>query len=238
MTEGQTERDIDTNLREHARVLGARGFFHEPLVWIGERTCLRSSRLKSLPGETQLAQGDVVILDVAPNFDGIPADVSLTASLGSNVAVARGLRALDELRAMVPAQVDSGLTSRELVRWVREWAADAGLELRQEGYLFHALAHRVYRTPNWPLASSSIGGLGLAAGIQLFGTALLSKLPGAGGRWPFWNDSRASQRRPGPGLWSFEPHILVDGIGVKWEELLVIDQAGTRWLEPDSPIAH
>tara|TARA_R110002074_G_scaffold111170_3_gene238887 strand:+ start:541 stop:1344 length:804 start_codon:yes stop_codon:yes gene_type:complete len=232
---GHTERDVGASLRKHAFSLGARGFFHEPLVWFGERTRLDKSRLKSLPGRTRLQLGDVVMLDIAPNFDGVPADVSVTTSLGENPTVVKGQEALRELRARIPERVHSCGTARELVQWVDSWARSAGLELHQEGYLFHALAHRVYRTPAWPWVNRSVGGVGLAAGIQLFGAAALSKLPGLGARWPFWNDTRASQRPIGAGLWSFEPHLILTDIGVKWEELLVVDASGARWLEPDPP---
>ena len=66
------------------------------------------------------------------------------------------------------------------------------------------------------------------------GAGALSRLTAGRVEWPFWNDAPASDTVPGPGLWSVEPHLEVDGLGVKSEEVLVVDPDGSaRWLEPE-----
>ena len=50
--------------------------------------------------------------------------------------------------------------------------------------------------------------------------------------WPFCNDIKHADGGPAPGLWPLEPHCVKNGVGVKWEELLVIDPLGARWLDP------
>ncbi len=52
---------------------------------------------------------------------------------------------------------------------------------------------------------------------------------------PVWNDGVESNHRPIAGLWAVEPHIGLHGVGVKWEELLVISDNGAYWLDDQVP---
>ena len=52
---------------------------------------------------------------------------------------------------------------------------------------------------------------------------------------PTWNHLAGSQHPPADGLWAVEPHIARNGIGVKWEELLVIQGSEVYWLDDDVP---
>jgi hypothetical protein len=49
---------------------------------------------------------------------------------------------------------------------------------------------------------------------------------------PTWTHHSGSDHPPADGLWAVEPHIAREGIGVKWEELLVIQGSDVHWLEP------
>jgi hypothetical protein len=42
-------------------------------------------------------------------------------------------------------------------------------------------------------------------------------------------------RRATPGLWAVEPHVAIDGVGAKFEELLVVTDSGAHWLDDDVP---
>ena len=37
------------------------------------------------------------------------------------------------------------------------------------------------------------------------------------------------------GLWAMEPHLALGDVGVKFEEILIIDENGARWLDDDLP---
>ena len=65
--------------------------------------------------------------------------------------------------------------------------------------------------------------------------AIAKRLPGVHQRTPFCNVGPGSDARPEPGLWAFEPHIARDDVGVKWEEMLLVDESGARWLDDDLP---
>ena len=44
------------------------------------------------------------------------------------------------------------------------------------------------------------------------------------------------QREAGSGLWAMEPHIGRDGVGAKWEEMLVVTDNDAYWL--DGAVSH
>ena len=47
-----------------------------------------------------------------------------------------------------------------------------------------------------------------------------------------WNNDAFSDFAAAPGLWAVEPHMGRDGVGVKFEELLVVTQERERvWLD-------
>lgn len=54
---------------------------------------------------------------------------------------------------------------------------------------------------------------------------------------PTWNDRATSDFRLVPGLWAVEPHLARGDIGVKWEELLVVEDNDAYWLDDKVPHA-
>lgn len=232
---GLTERDAADRIERAVEAAGAQGFFHRPLVWSGARTSLAglASRAEFFPSTRRLRRGDVVILDVAPIFDGCVADVSRTFSLGACRAMSDARAVQRRLRDAVPKLVSGGATGRDVSREVARLAAEAGFDNPQSAYLFGALAHRVYRLPASRWSMRSVAGVGLPSAVRLFGSALAATLPFADVEWPFWSDSPRADRRPGAGLWSVEPHLARDGLGFKWEELLLVTEQGTDWLDPE-----
>ena len=232
MTEAQLAERVEQRLKAD----GARGFFHKPLVWFGERTAptAKRTRTDAFPSAKVLEHGMAAIVDAAPLFDGYTADVSVSFACGENATVSRGKVVLEELRMAIPRWVNGGRTARLVCQEVERHLATVEFASCQKSYLFDALARRVYRFPPSFLTRHTLLGMSAATILRLFGQALRSKLPGDRAGWPFWNDSDAADLRPGRGLWSVEPHFARGGVGVKWEELLVIDADGAWWLE-DGP---
>ena len=54
--------------------------------------------------------------------------------------------------------------------------------------------------------------------------------------WPFISESRRSGTAPREGLWSIEPHLAIGSLGLKWEELLVVEKGQARWLDESNPL--
>jgi hypothetical protein len=78
-------------------------------------------------------------------------------------------------------------------------------------------------------------GFGLSASLGLAAQEFASRVPGFPQRSPFMSRGPGSDRPPEAGLWAVEPHIAREEIGVKWEELLVINEGGAAWLDDDLP---
>ena len=49
--------------------------------------------------------------------------------------------------------------------------------------------------------------------------------------YPVWNGSPLADHRAAAGLWAVEPHIGRAGVGVKFEELLVVTEDDAYWLD-------
>ncbi len=65
--------------------------------------------------------------------------------------------------------------------------------------------------------------------------ASLGALERGGSGYPIWNDRTLADQPPAPGLWAVAPHIGRDGVGVKFEELLVVTEDDAYWLDDHLP---
>ena len=97
---------------------------------------------------------------------------------------------------------------------------------RALGHLVFPLEHETDRPtplPGWgAVAAEKL----LAAGIDALDNETC---------YPLWNDSSFTDYPATPGLWAIEPHIGLDGVGVKFEELLVVTDDEVYWLDDDLP---
>ncbi len=106
-----------------------------------------------------------------------------------------------------------------------------GVEPRHKAYPFKVLAHRVTRL-HQPRGQLNIARFGVNSTLDLV------KQVGQGHKegWsPLWSVDKRSQHAPQPGLWAVEPHLGRDGVGAKFEELLVITEDSAFWLDDDLP---
>src|SRR5690606_5035601 len=105
---------------------------------------------------------------------------------------------------------------------------------RHRRYPFGVIAHRVDPIARArPRSMRTISGFSLAALRSLGGAVVAGRRAG----WsPLWNGGRRSDHPPTPGLWAVEPHLGFGGVGVKFEELLVVHADGrAAWLDDDLP---
>jgi Xaa-Pro aminopeptidase len=242
---GVTEKEAADELGARLRREGVRSFFHQPFAWFGDRTCFRGFRtpLDFFPSTRRLESGMAAILDVAPVREGYAADIGYAFACGSNPLVEQGLTDLVGFRDLIVERVNEGQTLGEIYRSVEDLLADLGYRNCHRKYPFGVLAHRVYRQPRVPLANRPLLGFGLATTVGLVGQVVASRLPTVLSKRlprlrqgsPFCNLGPGSDERPERGLWAFEPHIARDDVGVKWEELLVVDESKAYWLDDDLP---
>jgi Xaa-Pro aminopeptidase len=230
---GVTERETTRRMRRWLLENGVDDWLHTPFAWFGDRSAFRGFRFphQFLPGDTRLEEGMPYILDMAPIRDGFAADIGYGGVLGEN---------------RVWEQVDSDLAAYRplilsLVRERRSFAAvyagvDAlidrhGYENRHAKYPGRVIGHQVGIIRG--LLPKRVGYPFGVRFLQTIGRELVRER--MAGRSPLWNGAKQSDHPPTPGLWAVEPHIGFRGVGVKFEELLVVTEDDAYWLDDDLP---
>lgn len=213
-TEEKTAALMETWLRDH----GVKSFFHKPFVWWGDRT--RFANVKTywdyLPSKRALCENEVFILDVAPIVDGFVSDIGFSGIMGFNAEYNRALAMLAMLRAELPTLAETCGQGRFLWQTLDRIIKEDGWENIHATYPFGVLGHRLHRNQN-TLEATFIH-FGWQSYWELISRGLFGQLLNK----EFSGDM--------DGIWAIEPHIGGAGFGVKFEEILVIEQGKARWL--------
>lgn len=233
---GVTERDVTRWAMKAYREEGADRFFHLPVALFGERTTLPEpwSTGSFWPTERALQPDDAVILDASPVFDGYVVDTSIswTVRRGREHTAA----AADNLayRASILDAVRAGATFREIARVVDADMTGRGDRNCHRLHPEAVLGHRVVRITD-PAAVAPPDSSGFDVTVLEWFVRGIAAAAEHGTPSPTWNDRPPSDHRPAPGLWAVEPHLARGPIGVKWEELLVVEDHDAYWLADDVP---
>jgi hypothetical protein len=222
LEEGMTEIHAADLLNDCLAEKGVTSFFHKAFAWWGGRT--RFDGCKGvpdfLPTERKLEKGDVYILDVAPIDKGFMCDIGYSNIFGENEEYEKAMEFLTELRASIPGMFNGSRSGGEVWRAVDAEIRSAGYTNIHEKYPFSVLGHRIhFHNSEGP----SVGFMNF--GWQSYWSLLSRGLFGQLLNQNFEGDLR--------GLWAIEPHIGGLGFGVKFEEILVVEAAGARWLEEE-----
>jgi Xaa-Pro aminopeptidase len=230
---GVTERQAAMRIRRWLLDRGVEDWFHLPFAWFGDRTAFTGFRFphQFFPTGRRLEEGMPYILDVAPVVGGHTADIGYAGCLGENAIWARLIADLAEYRELMLAGVRAGRTLRTVYDDVDRLLERHGYANRHRAYPFGVIAHRV-GVVGGRGQGRTVGGFGVRALRTLFHDAARGRRAG----WsPLWGPGRASDHPPTPGMWAVEPHIGFRGVGVKFEELLVVTDDDAFWLDDDLP---
>ena len=230
---GITEREAAARLKRRLVEAGVEDWFHTPFAWFGDRTTLKGFRnpLRFFPSSRRLEEGMPFILDVAPVHEGFTADIGYAGCLGENAIFEQMMTDLAEYRTLILDQVRERRTFRDIYDAVDQLAAKHGYTPTHHEYPSKVLAHQV-----WP-----VHGRGPRYVVAGFGNRSLRRLGrtlavSVGEGWsPLWNGSRRSDHVPVPGIWAIEPHLGFHGVGVKFEEVMVVTEDDAYWLDDDLP---
>jgi Xaa-Pro aminopeptidase len=235
---GVTEREAARMQREWLRERGVRDWFHLPFAWFGDRTAFANFRipLQFFPTDRALEPGMPFILDLAPVYEGFPADVGYSGSLGVNPVQDRLMADLEAHRELILREVRERRPLREIYQDVDRLMVRQGYANRHRAYPFGVIAHKVdrVRRRRW---SPHLFGFGTQSLKGLASDALHGHREG----WsPLWSPYRFSDHPPRPGLWAVEPHLGFRGTGAKFEEILVVTDSrdaeeSAFWLDDDLP---
>ena len=247
LSEGMTEADVCRLIVKAQAAHQVTQVFHQPYAWFGPHTVLGEGpgpaavgvldltsagvlpQRSFFPTGAALADGIPLILDLAPAVHGIAADVGYSCVFGQNDTFDELDRGLARIRSFLTDGVRAGETMGTLTRQLQALVGARGWESCHAHYPDRALGHLVFPLESDPAGRSLLPGFGpaAAAGLLAAGRAALDD-PRA---YPVWNDSARADHRPTPGLWALEPHIARDGVGVKFEELLVVTEDDAYWLD-------
>lgn len=229
---GITERQAAARLKRRLVEAGVEDWFHVPFAWFGDRTTLAwRNPLKFFPTRRRLEEGMPYILDVAPVRGGLTADIGYSGVMGDNPVFEQMMADLGEYRTLILDEVRAGNTFKDIYDAVDRLAAKHGYAPAHHMYPGKVLAHQV-----WPVSQPGprtiLAGFGNRS-LRRLGRSLLVSI---GEGWsPLWNGGSRSDHAPVAGLWALEPHLGFRGVGVKFEELLVVTEDDAYWLDDDLP---
>lgn len=250
--EGITEKEAAHLIDVYLKKKGVDRFFHYGFAWFGDRTAFQNFKkplvlpnewienlspphfgLEFLPSDRRLKKGMPVILDVAPILNDCAADVGYAFAFGENPQVEKALMDLEIFRTEILNLVLAEKTMSEIYLHSNRIIQELGYVNCHALYPQGVLGHKVGRIPfNW-LPPTWIMGFSFPTFFYI-GQQFVEKLFNDSKiSIPLWNEKINSP--PSAGLWAVEPHIGKDGIGVKWEEILVITESTAYWLDDDLP---
>ncbi len=204
---GMTEKEIEDAASRIFDKNGVKKHWHMPIIGVGEgSTKLRSAfALASsyFTGYTRiLKENDIVLVDIAPIYNGYPADYTINHVMGSNP----DLEALDsyahEVSIKIAEHVKEGMVVADVFQWARKL-----IGLNPDYTLayppFISMGHRLCRIP-----------------------ALCQKFPEAGLNYLLFGTNgsfiASGNNTMMNGLWIIEPYLIYKERAAKFEALVYI----------------
>jgi hypothetical protein len=146
-------------------------------------------------------------------------------------------RELDSGLARIRSFLRDGIAARAsmlvLYHELDELLASRGWESCHHRQADRALGHLVFPLEHETGRPTPLPGWGAVAAEKMLAAGIDALDHGT--CYPLWNDSSFTDYPATPGLWAIEPHIGLDGVGVKFEELLVVTGDDAYWLDDDLP---
>jgi Xaa-Pro aminopeptidase len=228
--------------------------FHDPYVLFDARTALGTGRESDetqasaaratgtsgvsastdlVPTDQALRDGAPVIIDLAPVAHGVSSDIAYSCVLGTNQVFEELDAGLARIRSFLLEGIASGASMMALYHELDDRLAARGWESCHRRQADRALGHLVFPLEHETDRPTPLPGWGAVAAERLLAAGIDALDHGT--CYPLWNDSSFTDYPATPGLWAIEPHIGLDGVGVKFEELLVVTDDDAYWLDDDLP---
>lgn len=235
---GLTEKEATRALRRAFRSQGVQTYFHVPVALFGERTTYPGDfgELGALPTDRVLEDGDALIVDAAPIFDGYMMDCSYAVprAHADTAAFAEADTLLAHCRKTIVQRARQRTNMRAVAKEIDKMIRDAGFENCHKKHIGKVLAHRITRSVGGWLGGAQIWGLSPLPVSYFFAYGFIAG-NGYADFTPNWNDTRQSDCEMQPGLWAVEPHVARGATGSKFEEILVVTENDAFYLDDDLP---
>jgi Xaa-Pro aminopeptidase len=231
LTPGVNEKSTARKMRKAFHEAGAHNYFHVPVALFGERSAYPGEfgAFEALATDRVLEKSDTVILDAAPIFDGYTVDTSYAFNFGKSEVFDRIDRELPILRDLIEQSVNDGKMFQQIAWEVDDYIRERGFENCHRKHIGAVLGHLVTKSTSQRLAAWSYKGLAVKQVSWFLARSRFS------GPTPNWNHTNACKGVAPYGLWAVEPHLAEGNVGAKFEEILIIDKDGARWLDNDLP---
>ncbi len=204
---GMMEKEAEEVVSEVFKKNGVKQHWHMPIIGVGEgSTKLKSAYALASSYFTRhtriLRENDIVLIDIAPVYNGYPADYTINHVMGSNPDLEALAAYAHDVSLKIAEHVKEGMIVADVFHWAQE------LTGKNPDYTlayppFISMGHRLCRIP--PLWQKFP-----EAGLNY----LLFKTRG-----PFIT---SSNNIPMNGLWTIEPYLIRKERGAKFEELVFI----------------
>jgi len=233
---GMTEIEVARLIRKTFHQQGVHSYFHVPIALFGERTAYpgKFGQLEALATDKELEENMSIILDAAPIYNGYIVDTSLSTSFGEHQKHKELHLKLEAIRSQLLILVKQRKTFAQIEKHIDSMITDLGAENCHRKHIGEVLGHRVFRHTNRIWRFFRIKQLSVRHVLWLVWKSLATK-KGWMNQSPNWNHRKTSDHKPFEGLWAVEPHFAIDGVGVKFEEIMVITKEDAYWLDDDLP---
>lgn len=235
---GDTEKDAVDKMTYWMSERGVTEYFHKPYAWFGDRAAFENfwTPIKFFPTNRKLEENMPVILDIAPFIDGYISDIGFAFMFGADTELHQQMRKdLLAYRTLILDEVLAGKSFKSIYHDVDAMIRDHGYQRVHSRYPQRVLAHRVAKIQQTWKSGFTVGRFGLDGFLYLLNELRRAQFSKINNHAPVWNDGKESNHGPIPGLWAVEPHIACQGVGAKWEELLVITEDTAYWLDDQVP---
>lgn len=218
--EGWTEIQAAQMINRYLKDAGVVSSFHHGFAWFGERCGFEGikSYKDFMPSHRVIRPGEAFILDVAPIFRGYVSDIGYTSSLGENQEVAKAIELLKYFREEIPKKFMEKNTGGEIWKWIEHQIEANGYANAYKKYPFSVVGHRVHRVPEWSPQFKYMN----------FGWQSFWSIASRGVFGQLLNQNFEGDL---VGLWAIEPHLSGKTFGAKFEEILVVSETESYWLD-------
>ncbi len=220
---GVSEKEICDLILAQFRRQGVKHFFHQPFAWFGDRSRFQDfiTPLHFMPTARKLLKDEAFILDAAPVVDGYICDVGLSFAPqfeGETLQeFQRGQKILQGLYQSIPKLFESEISVADIWQKVDQELRSQNADNCHQFYPFEVLGHRVYKSN--PTVDFYLLRFGLGSAQNILSHGLFSQLLGP------------KSKSPKEGLWAIEPHLGLKGFGMKFEELIYVQDGKAQWLK-------
>jgi hypothetical protein len=253
---GTTEKEACEMMNEYLKKYGITEYFHHPFAWFGDRTKfhefsrplpllnkkfdLKLPSLKNplphfglefMPTDRALVKNEAVILDVAPIQGDHFADIGYSEYFGENEKFNKAKVFLETLKKEIPNIIRADRNIKRICRRVNDIIALAGYGNCHQLYPLSVLGHKVGNIPKIKLPNFKVLGFSPKAFTFLFSHNLTAPFY-FNKETPYLTDS--IDKDISNGFWAIEPHIGAQDFGLKFEEILRIDNDSIYWISQNN----